>query len=163
MLDFIHRRLPIGWRYWVLERRCNAEEARLTEAFLASLQQAAEQQPGVAERDELKRRYEAEAASKHGEATRWRVERVMLAARKWDVYVPGPPKDGEVSEKWERAPYVVRFGGWRLTEAALCEIRRTVREERRRAFTFWFSWIFGLLGLVIGLLSMLRRCPPSRP
>jgi len=78
----------------------------------------------------------------------------MLAAQKWDVHVPGPPKSGEVSEKWERDPSVVRFGGWRLTEAAVWEIRRTVREERRKAFTFWFSWIFGLLGLVIAFLSL---------
>ena len=63
MLDFIHRRLPLGWRYWVLERRCIAEEAKLTEDFLASLQHAADEQQNLAAREELKRRFEAEAAS----------------------------------------------------------------------------------------------------
>ena len=108
------------------------------------------------ELEELRRRYEAEATSKHGEAKGYRTGRVMLTARKWDVFVPPPPKPGGTDDKWEPDPAMVRFGGWRLKEAVICEIRRTIRKERRETFTFWFSWIFGFLGLVIGVVSTLR-------
>jgi hypothetical protein len=133
-----------------MERRCRAEEAELTEAFLADLQKGAS-------RDlEALRRYEAEATSRHGEAEGYRTARLMLTARKWDVSVPPPPRPGGTNDKWEPHPSVARFGGWQLKEAVTCEIRRTIRKERRETFVFWFNSIFGFLGLVIGLVSVLR-------
>lgn len=56
MFDFIHRRLPLCWRYRIMERRCRAEETELTETFLAALRRAASQQKHLAECEELKRR-----------------------------------------------------------------------------------------------------------
>lgn len=159
MLDFIHRRFPLAWRYWILERRCRAEETRLTDTFLGALQEASTYGQDLAQKEELKRRYETAADTKHGEQMGFRIARVMLAARKWDVHVPDPPKPEETDvkdAKWERDPSVVRFRGWRLKEAVICEVRRAIRKERRETFTFSFSWIFGFLGLLIGLLSMLR-------
>ena len=152
MFDFICCRLPLCWRYRIMERRCRAEETKLTEAFLADLQKGGSRD----ELEELKRRYEAEATSKHGEAKGYRTARVMITARKWDVFVPAPPKPGGTGDKWEPDPAVARLGGWQLKEAVICEIWRTIRKERRETFVFWFNSIFGFLGLVIGLVSLLR-------
>jgi hypothetical protein len=71
-------------------------------------------------------------------------------------FLPVPPvndKDGY----WELS---YETGNWHLTNKGITELRKTIREdskELRESVAFWVSIIFGLLGLIIGVISVLNR------
>jgi hypothetical protein len=58
-----------------------------------------------------------------------------------------------------------RTGEWMLTELGMHTVRRAIQEEQRRSREHWLAWVTaltGLLGAVIGVLSLWPR-PPVPP
>lgn len=69
--------------------------------------------------------------------------------------LPIPPmnKDGGY---WELSHEI---GKWHLTNKGITELRKLIREdskELRESVYFWISILFGLLGLIIGLISVIK-------
>lgn len=79
-----------------------------------------------------------------------------LASKANQKFLPVPPmndKDGF----WEQG-HVTRE--WYLTNKGITEVRKLIREdskESRESVAFWVGILFGLLGLIIGLISVLNR------
>ncbi|RJQ51510.1 MAG: hypothetical protein C4526_09905 [Nitrospiraceae bacterium] len=70
---------------------------------------------------------------------------------------PTPITDGNESEIWMRGSYTAE---WLLTKKGFEEANNIIlkiRKERRENISFWVTILFGLLGLVIGLISVLNK------
>ncbi len=68
-----------------------------------------------------------------------------------------PPTPIEDNEIWERGNYT---GEWHLTDKGYIEAHNiilNIKKEQRENITFWVTIIFGLLGLVIGLVSIIKN------
>ena len=68
-----------------------------------------------------------------------------------------PRTDDEDSEIWFRGSYTAE---WLLTNKGLVEAHNLLlkdKKERRESISFWMSILFGLLGLIIGLVSVIKN------
>jgi hypothetical protein len=61
------------------------------------------------------------------------------------------PEFNQRSNKWEKSAFTER---WRLTLAAIFELRAAIQAERREIRS-WLAAITGLIGALIGLLSVI--------
>lgn len=69
--------------------------------------------------------------------------------------LPQTPIEGD--EIWEKGNFT---GEWHLTDKGFIEahnIIRNFKKEQRENISFWVSILFGLLGLVIGLVSIIKN------
>ncbi len=77
------------------------------------------------------------------------------------LYIPTPPYSQNNRESWEESS--VLHGHLLLTENAIKELRREIREELKASHETAFRWlapvsgITGIIGATIGLVSVLWR------
>jgi len=67
------------------------------------------------------------------------------------------PPFSEESDLWEHSPFTRKY---QLTEKGITQIRNTIRgyeKERREKVAFYVNILFGLLGLLIGLIAVIKR------
>jgi hypothetical protein len=79
--------------------------------------------------------------------------------RKAERLLLSVPEFSERSDKWEKSPYIAHFPErWRLTRAAMAELRSAIRAERKESSELAFRWatlITGILGTLIGLAAVI--------
>ncbi len=71
--------------------------------------------------------------------------------------IPSLPKDEEENENWEFSP---PSGEILLKPHAMTNLRREVRreqKERRDAVSHWITLVIGLVGMMMGFVSLLMK------
>lgn len=67
------------------------------------------------------------------------------------------PRIADEDGLWEQSSYI---GKWYLTNKGITEIRRLIRQERKENFelvSHWVTIIIGVIGAIIGLISVINK------
>lgn len=89
-------------------------------------------------------------------------QRLTAIADKLLIQLPPKPvpEEGDViteDETWIRSNC---YGQWYLTNKGIVDVRKLIRQEkkeRREAVAFWFALIFGLIGAIISLFTVIKK------
>ena len=80
----------------------------------------------------------------------------QLLTRQAERHFIPTPKEITTDGTWEQSDI---SGRWRLSEKALSNLKQAIRQEQKHGREHWQSWlmlVIGLIGALIGLLSVLK-------